>query len=84
MKSLATGSTQPAKTATYKIGGFVFFPGISQVGQGFTILIPLYIDGGAYIDGSALDLDHYYHIPRKCDIEVSQDAKLVALVIDFE
>lgn len=54
------------------------------MGQGFTILIPLYIDGGAYIDGSALDLDHYYHIPRKCDIEVSQDAKLVALVIDFE
>lgn len=54
------------------------------MGQDFTIMIPLYIDGEAYVDGSALDMDHYYHIPRKCDIEVSKDAKLVALVIDFE
>lgn len=47
-------------------------------------MIPLYIEGDTFIEGLVLDMDHYYHIPRKCDIEVSQKAKLVALVIDFE
>ena len=47
-------------------------------------MIPLYIDGEIYVDGLALHVDHYYCITRKCDIDVSRDAKLVALVIDFE
>lgn len=84
MKSQPKYLKSPTKTLNYKIGGFVFFPGTSQVGQTFTIMIPLYIDGEIYIDGSVLDMNHYYHIPRKCDIEVSRDAKLVALVIDFD
>jgi hypothetical protein len=57
---------------------------VGQNSPKFTIMIPLYIDGEIYVDGSALHIDHHYYIPRKCDIDVSNDAKLVALVIDFE
>jgi hypothetical protein len=77
-------SKQQAKISNYKIGGFVFFPGISQVGQTFTIMIPLCIEGETSIDELVLGMDHYYYITRKCDINVSKDARLVALVIDLE
>lgn len=83
-KSQSTNALAPANTSSYKMGGFVFFPGRSHVGQTFTIMIPLHITGNIYVDGSVVNTDHFYHIPRKCDIEVPEGAKLVALVIDFD
>lgn len=53
------------------------------MGQTLTILIPLHITGATYVDGLVLDVDHYYYIPHKCDVEVSKGAELVALIIDF-
>ncbi|PKX89079.1 uncharacterized protein P174DRAFT_379334, partial [Aspergillus novofumigatus IBT 16806] len=51
----------------------------------FTIMIPLYILGEVKVEGLILDVDHYYHIPTECDIEVLDTAKLIVLVIsDFE
>lgn len=47
-------------------------------------MIPLCIEGETSIDELVLGMDHYYHITRKCDINVSKDARLVALVIDLE
>lgn len=83
-KSQSANALALANTSNYKMGGFVFFPGRSLVGQTFTIMIPLHITGNIYVDGSVLNMDHFYHIPRKCDIEVSEGAKLVALIIDFD
>lgn len=54
------------------------------MGQTFTIMIPLHITGNIYVDGSVVNTDHFYHIPRKCDIDVPEGAKFVALVIDFD
>lgn len=83
-KSQSANAVAPPNTSNYKMGGFVFFPGRSLVGQTFTIMIPLHITGNTSVDGLALNMDHFYHIPRKCDIEVSEGAKLVALIIDFD
>lgn len=74
-----------ASTTRYKKGGFVFFPGRSSVGQTFTIMIPLHISGMVQIEELVLDVDHYYHISKECEMEVSENAKMVALMLsDFE
>ena len=74
----------PAEISNYKRGGLVVFPGKAPIGMTFTIMIPLRISGEVKVDGHALDMDHYYHIPKECSIEVSTGAKLVVLVIsDF-
>lgn len=44
-------------------------------------MIPLFIDGKVSVDGLSLDIEHYYQISRKCDIKVSEGAKLVGLVL---
>lgn len=80
---VAQPAIAPPNSSDHKIGGFVFFPGKSLVGQTLTILIPLHITGETYVDGLVLDVGHYYYIPHKCDVEVSEGAKLVALIIDF-
>lgn len=84
MKSQSENAIAPPNTSDYKRGGFVFFPGKSRVGRTFSIVIPLHITGNTYIDGSVLQKDCFYHIRRICEIEVSEGAKLVALVIDFD
>jgi hypothetical protein len=48
------------------------------------MIIPLYTHGNVQIEGLQLDSSHYYHILQRCDIEVSEGAKLVALIIDSE
>lgn len=47
------------------------------------MIIPLYLDGDVTIEGCQLDISHYYHIARRCEIEVSEGAKMVALIIDL-
>lgn len=54
------------------------------MGRNLTLFIPLFVEGETSIDGVVLDMNYYYRISRKCDVEVSQTAKLVALVIDIE
>lgn len=49
-----------------------------------TMIIPLRIEGEVQIEGLRLESNRYYHILRRCYIEVSGGAKLVALIIDSE
>jgi hypothetical protein len=81
---LQTNSAQSNNPSKFKTGGYVFFPGKSMVGESFTMLIPLHIAGNVQIEGNKLDQNRYYHIPKICHIEVSEGAKLVALIIDSE
>lgn len=62
----------------------MFFPGKSYVGRNLTLVIPLFMEGETSIDGVVLDMDHFYQVSQKCDVEVAQAAKLVAIVVDIE
>jgi hypothetical protein len=85
VQSHKAGAGLPQRITNYKRGGLVLFPGKTVVGQTFTIMIPLHILGEVKVEGSVLDVDHYYHIPAECDIEVPDTAKLIVLVIsDFK
>ncbi|CAP79409.1 hypothetical protein PCH_Pc17g01220 [Penicillium rubens Wisconsin 54-1255] len=56
----------------------------SYVGRKLTLVIPLFMEGETSIAGLAIDMDHFYQVSGKCDVEVSQAAKLVALIVDIE
>jgi hypothetical protein len=48
-------------------------------------MIPLHITGNVQLEGLALDTDHYYHVLEACSLDVSENARLVALMLsDFE
>ena len=54
------------------------------MGRKLTLVIPLFMEGETSIAGLAIDMDHFYQVSGKCDVEVSQAAKLVALIVDIE
>jgi hypothetical protein len=81
---LQKNSIPPTNPSQFKTGGYVFFPGKSKVGETFTMIIPLHIAGEVQIEGHQLDKSRYYHILKSCYIDVSEGAKLVALIIDSE
>jgi hypothetical protein len=65
--------------------GAVFFAGSSTTLAGFNVLIPLYIAGTGIVcgDGLSLDMDHYYHIRGRYELQVPEGSKLVALILSF-
>ncbi|KAL4927741.1 uncharacterized protein BDV17DRAFT_116614 [Aspergillus undulatus] len=74
---------KPKLISKYKTRGLVYFPNESSIGKSPTILIPLYIGGTAWIDGRAVEADHYYHIFGPSNIVVSESGKLAAVVIIY-
>lgn len=60
----------------------MFLPGKADIGNTFTIVIPLYVSGMVKVGGQEVDTDHIYHILSKCFVEIPDDGKLAALVMD--
>ncbi|KAL4866873.1 hypothetical protein BDV12DRAFT_172183 [Aspergillus spectabilis] len=74
---------KPKLISKYKTSGLVYFPNESSIGKSPTILIPLHIDGTAWIDGKAVEADCYYHVFSPSTIIVSESGKLAAVVIIY-
>ncbi|KKZ68304.1 hypothetical protein EMCG_01055 [[Emmonsia] crescens] len=81
---MATSSTahQLKTISKYRPGGLVFLPGKADIGNTFTIVIPLYVSGMVKVGGQVVDTDHIYHILSECFVEIPDDGKLAALVMD--
>lgn len=74
---------KPKHISKYKTSGLAYFPSESSIGKSPTILIPLHIDGSAWIDGRAVEIDSYYHVFSQSTITVSESGKLAAVVIIY-
>jgi hypothetical protein len=70
-----------AKLKSWTTGGFVLFPGETHVARSFSIMIPLHITGEVEMEGTVLDMDHHYHVQKNTLVKVSENAKVVMLLV---
>jgi hypothetical protein len=45
-------------------------------------MIPIHVEGEVTLDGIEVDMDHYYHILKESTLQIPDDGKLYALVVD--
>lgn len=60
----------------------MYFPGRPRIADTFTIMIPISIRGTVRLNGIEVKMEHYYHILQECTLDIPDDGRLVALIID--
>ncbi|KAH2129909.1 hypothetical protein KXV68_001246, partial [Aspergillus fumigatus] len=76
--SKVSSPLKPMTVSEYKTKGLVYFHPLSSIGKSLTVLVPLHVDGTAFIEGKSINTDSYYHVFRQSNIEVSENGRLAA------